>query len=167
MKNKKVTYLLGAVVLIVWGLIIYRVFDAASGGDDPVASAPTAIKKEVYNDFAMPKDTSRLLLNYRDPFGLVAQKDTAEIPVKRLVRKSTGPIAVKPAMNWGFIQYSGYIRNPVSKKLITLVVINGQNQTLTKGEVKDQVKLIRNLHDSIKISYQGKIKYITIKPPAL
>ncbi|MDB5090874.1 MAG: hypothetical protein JWR09_4868 [Mucilaginibacter sp.] len=166
MKNKKVTYLLGLIVAIVWGIIIYRIFDAAAGGDDTVVPAQTNIKKEAYNDFAIPKDTTHLLLNYRDPFGLAKQKDTAVLSVKGVVHK-INPTIPKLGINWNFIQYSGYIRNPASKKLITLISINGQNEMLTEGEVKGQVKLIKNMRDSIKISYNGKIKYITIKPAAL
>jgi hypothetical protein len=76
-------------------------------------------------------------------------------------------VPAKPAMNWSFISYAGYIRNPSSKKLIALVSINGQNITLAEGETKNQVKLMKNLRDSIKISYEGKTKFITIKTSAL
>jgi len=67
-------------------------------------------------------------------------------------------------MNWSFITYSGYIRNPSTKKLVALVSINGQSLTLSEGEIKNQVKLVKNLRDSIKISYEGKTKFISIKP---
>lgn len=164
MKNKKATYLLGVAVAIVWGIIIYRVFDAAAGNDDALPS-PAPVKKEAYNDFAIAKDTTRLLLNYHDPFGLTRQRDTVS-PVKKANYKPA-MIVPKPAMNWGFIQYSGYIRNPASKKLITLISINGHSEMLTEGQEKDNVKLIKNLRDSIKISYNGKIKFIPIKPAAL
>jgi hypothetical protein len=161
MKNKKLTYFLGSVVLIVWGMIIYRIFNAATTGDNDSSAAIVAPVKEAYNDFSIPKDTTHLLLNYRDPFGLVAPKDTARI----VSRKSTGrkvPAAIKP-MNWDFIHYSGYMLNPRTKKLIALVTINGQNATLSEGQTRYQVKLIRNLRDSIKISFEGKTKFIGIK----
>lgn len=168
MKNKKMTYFLGFVVIIVWGIIIYRLFDAAGGSDDDVVPAVSINSpKEPYNDFEIPKDTTHLLLNYRNPFGLVKQKDTSEISLKRSVHTSIIPIPVKPIFNWGFIQYSGYVRNPGSQKLITLVSINGQNEMLTEGEMKNQVKLIKNLGDSIKISFNGKTKFITMKHAAL
>jgi hypothetical protein len=168
MKNKKLTYFLGFIVLLVWGMIIYRIFDAAGGSDDDNAPVAAAVQqKEAYNDYTIAKDTTRLLLNYRDPFGLIKFKDTtAELPLKKILHKGISPIA-KPAMNWNFIQYSGYIRNPVSKKLIALVSINGKNEMFSEGENKDQVKLIKNLRDSIKISYNGKIKFITIKTSSL
>jgi len=164
MKNKMVTYLLGALVAIVWGIIIYRIFDAAVGSDD-AAPGPVPVKKEVYNDYAIAKDTTHLLLNYHDPFGLARQKDTVT-PIKKTNYRAMA-IVPKPVMNWGFIQYSGYIRNPASKKLITLISINGRSEMLTEGQEKDNVKLIKNLRDSIKISYNGKIKFIPIKPAAL
>jgi hypothetical protein len=166
MKNKKVTYLLGLLVAIVWGIIIYRIFDAAAGNDDTILPVQTSSKKEAYNDFVIPKDTAHLLLNYRDPFGITRQKDTTVTAIKKMHIKPAMVIP-KPAINWNFIQYSGYIRNPASKKLITLVSINGRNEMLAEGEVKGQVKLLKNMRDSIKISYNGKIKYITIKPAAL
>ena len=163
MKNKKLTYFLGLVVLSVWGLIIYRVFYAVSGDDDNSLPPTTKTAKETYNDYSIPKDTTRLLLNYRDPFGLIAFKDTSIRPVTVSHRRLT-PAA--PAMNWDFIKYSGYIRNPASKKLLAFVHINGKSETLSEGETKDQVKLIKNLRDSIKVSFNGKTKFITIKPSA-
>ena len=166
MKNKKVTYLLGLLVAIVWGIIIYRIFDAAAGHDDTVVPVQSSSKKEAYNDFAIPKDTAHLLLNYRDPFGITRQKDTAVTAIKKAHIKSAILIP-KAVINWNFIQYSGYIRNPASKKLITMMSINGQTQMFAEGEVKGLVKLIKNMRDSVKISYNGRIKYITIRPAAL
>jgi hypothetical protein len=162
MKNKKLTYLLGAVVIIVWGLILYRVFDVVKGDDDTMAIAPVLVK-EPFNDYEVPKDTAHLLLNYRDPFGLVKQKDTvAPTPAKKPGFQTIS--AIKPATNWSFISYSGYIRNAGSKKLIAIMHINGRELMMNEGETADQVKLIQNRGDSIKINYHGKTKFIVIKP---
>jgi len=159
MKNKKLTYVLGLAVLVVWGLIIYRVVAAGSDNDDvPVATAP--IKKEAYNDYTIPKDTTRLLLNYRDPFGLVKQKDTIKISPARSHKISA--IASKPVFNWGFIKYSGYMRNPGSKKLLAILTINGRSVNMAEGETADKVKLLRNMGDSVKVSCDGHTKFITI-----
>jgi hypothetical protein len=166
MKNKKLTYFLIAVVLVVWGLILYRIFDAVSSSDDTPVQLVAKQEKEAYNDYSVPNDTTKLLLNYRDPFGITKPKDTAAKISKVISHKST-VIVPKPTINWSFISYSGYIRNPSSKKLIALVSINGQNITLAEGETKNQVKLLKNLRDSIKISYEGKIKFIVIKSAAL
>lgn len=163
MKNKKLTYFLIVAVLGVWGIIIYRIIGAMSADNDTTLPATIPTVKESYNDFSIPKDTTKLLLNYRDPFGLTGQKDTTTLkPVKSPVHSSS-TVPAKPTVNWSFITYAGYVRNPTTKKLIALVNINGQSTTLSEGESKNQVKLLKNLRDSIKISYAGKIKFISIK----
>ena len=154
------------VVVGVWGMILYRIFAAVGNNDDTSAVPTITPKKEAYNDFTMPKDTTKLLLNYRDPFGLTKQIDTSKKSIKISKHSSIG-LTIKPGINWSFITYSGYIRNPSSKRLVTLVNINGQNLTLTEGETKNQVKLLKNLKDSIKVSYQGKTKFIAIKSATL
>jgi hypothetical protein len=164
MKNKKLTYFLIVVVAGLWGLIIYRIIGAVSADNDTTSSpVSTSAVKEAYNDFSIPGDTAKLLLNYRDPFGLVKPKDTVIVKSDKSLSHKSLPVVIKPAMNWSFITYSGYIRNPSTKKLIALVSINGQSMTLSEGESKSQVKLIKNLGDSIKISYGGKTKFIPIK----
>jgi hypothetical protein len=158
MKNKKLTYVLGLAVLVVWGLIIYRVVVAAGSDNDlQVATAP--IKKEAYNDYTIPKDTTHLLLNYRDPFGLVKQKDT--IKVSSSHSHKIGGVSLKPMFNWGFIKYSGYMRNPGSKKLLAILTINGRSVNMAEGETIDKVKLLRNMGDSVKVSCDGHTKFIT------
>jgi hypothetical protein len=161
MKNKKLTYFLIFIILIVWGLIIYRIFAVVGANDDTLPVSSTKPAKEPYNDFSILKDTTKLLLNYRDPFGLTKQKDTAavgKITSKTVVQRSH----VTP-LNWSFIRYAGYVRNSSSKRLIALVSINGKNEMLSEGDTKDHVKLIKNLRDSIKISFNGKTKFITLK----
>jgi hypothetical protein len=167
-KNKKVTYVLGVAVVLLWGLIIRMVVIWANGnGDDNLPITAAKSPKEPYNDYAIPKDTARLLLNYRDPFGLVKFRDTAQNTVKRANYKTPAGVMAKPAVNWNFIKYSGYIHNRASRKLIALVSINGKNMMLSEGDTKEQVKLIKNMRDSIRVSYNGQTKFITLKSPAL
>jgi hypothetical protein len=165
MKNKKLTYFLVFIVLLVWGMIIYRVFAVAGGNDDPLPVTTIKPAKEPYNDFAIPKDTTHLLLNYRDPFGIIKFRDTIAPTVKH--PKALALEKPKPVINWNFIQYAGYIRNPASKKLIALVTINGKSEMFSEGETKDHVKLIKNLRDSIKIGFNGKTKFILIHAATL
>jgi len=162
MKNKKFTYFLGFAVLIVWGLIIYRIIGTIATDDNTVMIAPVSTKKDPFNDYAVLKDTTRLTLNYRDPFGLVPFKDTIKaVSHERTAHNIT--LAAAPPMNWGFIRYSGYIRNPGSKQLIALVQINGKSADMREGDVVDKVKLLKNMQDSVKILFNGKTKFITIQ----
>jgi hypothetical protein len=158
MKNKKTVYILILMVIIVWGMIFYRIYAAFSDDAEPVIAPATKIK-EPYDDYAIPKDTSHLQARYRDPFGQAPVKDTAlVVPQKNIHR--TVPVTIAPGINWAAINYMGYIRNPGSKKLIAIMHINGKEVMMTEGETAEQVKLLRNLCDSVKISYHGQTKFI-------
>jgi len=162
-RNKVLTYVLIFVVLIVWGIIIFRIV-AAYGGSNDDAYTPPPAAKEVFNDYAIPKDTTRLMLNYRDPFGLIVKKDTVKPRSLGRPYLKTGITNLKPVFNWDIIQYSGYIRNPDSKKLIAFLHINGKEATMNEGETIDHIKLVRNMKDSVLVNHEGKTKYIRIKP---
>lgn len=165
MKGKKINYLLGLLVMIIWGAIIYRL--AAAASDDGEPPVPETRPREVYDDHALARDTAHFHTGYRDPFGQVKRKDTTEIPVKKLVHPVSLPQPVRPVINWDGISYRGYIRNPGSKKLIAILVVNGKPVMLAEGERSGAVKLLRNLRDSVSVNYQGHHKFIPINPTAL
>lgn len=159
MKNKKTVYVLILMVIIVWGMIFYRIYSALSDDSEPII-APVTKVKEPYDDYAIAKDTSHLQPRYRDPFGLAPAKDTATVSTTPKNRQLSTPLTAGPGINWAAINYMGYIRNPGSKKLIAIMHINGKEVMLTEGENAEQVKLLRNLRDSIKISYHGQTKFL-------
>lgn len=157
LKGKTATYLLIAAVAAVWGLIIYRVF-ASIGDDVPVSTSALPGKKVPLDDYAFKPDTTKLLLNYRDPFGKSSTETTQDTSKskRRSSKVALTATPVKPEITWPAISYGGYIQNPESKKLIALLHINGRNVMLTEGESADGVKLIKNLKDVVNLQYQGK-----------
>lgn len=168
MKNKKFTYVLGCLVLLVWGIIVYRIFSSMGGDEEDQIPVAVKVSKEPYKDYTVNKDTTRLLLNYKDPFEIIKQLDTViKAESHKLLTTKSIPVTTKPAFNWGFIKYSGYVRNPGSKKLIAILNINGKVLMMTEGETADQVKLVKNLQDSIKVNFNGKTTFIKIQSGAL
>ncbi|MES2807018.1 MAG: hypothetical protein V4619_00225 [Bacteroidota bacterium] len=159
MKNKKFTYVLGVLVLCVWGIILYRVMGTLNMDKDDKFKVSERVVKEQYNDYELTKDTSKLKLNYRDPFGMVPFKDTTQKVTQRplIINKVA---SVKQPVNWSFIKYSGYIRSQGSKKLIAVVIVNGKTVMLAEGETAEQVKLEKNLQDSIKVTFNHKSTFI-------
>lgn len=164
MKNKKAVYVLGSLVLVVWGLILQKIFN--SMGDDD--TLPVGIlkhhQKVPFNDYSYV-DTARLLLDYRDPFGIV-KFDTVK-------EERTGPVFTArilqdpPTINWDVIKYSGYIRKSGSKALIAIMNINGKALMMAEGETAEQFKLLKNMQDSIKMSYKGKTRVIKLNTVSL
>jgi len=155
---------LGAMVLIVWGLIIYRVFNAVSEeSNDELRPVQRLKGDEAFNDFSVKADTTPLLLNYQDPFRLVKQPDTADKHIH--LAAVTRPVAEapKPAFSWDFIRYSGYTRSAGNKKLLAVMTINGQSAILQEGETAMQVKLLKNYQDSVKVAFKGRTGYIRMQ----
>ncbi len=164
MKNKAVTYFLIVIVALVWGVIIYRIFDATTAGDNfPVANSAPIMKIKDLQVYSEPKDTTHLMLNYRDPFMEEVKTEPKVIAVDKLISHKTGvKTASKPGVNWTFINYSGYIKNSKSKRLLAILIINGKEHTMMEGETFEKVKLVKNLRDSVKITYNGLQKYIVM-----
>ncbi|WP_345954246.1 hypothetical protein [Mucilaginibacter sp. PAMB04168] len=158
---------------VIWGIIIYKVVAALSGDDDTAfyPAAPVARQKVALNDYAWSRDTATLTLNYPDPFGadktIPALKDTQQIPLKKLIQVQTPSARTtvrKPVINWNIIRYSGFIRNPHSKKLLALITMNGKSLMLSEGETAGELKLLKNLRDSIKVSYHQQTAFIPVNP---
>ncbi len=165
MKNKRMTYVLVVAVLIVWGIIAYRILSGLDHNDEYIADHNKTFVKEKYDDYAMSKDTSHLLLNYRDPFGLSAPPDTIpKTKEKIFIALSKSP---KANFNWNFIKYCGFVRNPGTKKLIAILTINGKNTMLAEGETAENVKLLKNFKDSVMIVFNKQTKFITMNTVSL
>ena len=160
MKKKTINYILGFAVLLIWGMIFYRIFDAIWGNDDVPPPPVAHYREKAYDDFAVKKDTAKPALNYRDPFKLsiTRQADTT----KRLpVVKTRVMSAPAPRTDWSFIKYSGYIANPATKKVISILMINGRSAMLKEGETAEHVKLLKNMRDSVQVYFQHQTRFIS------
>lgn len=158
-KNKKVTYLLICAVSIVWGLILYKVFsndtDVEEGFQQPVVSGTS----EAYDQFVTRPDTFKLALNYEDPF--VGSVKTEQVKVVEKIKAiNYTALQVRPLVDWTGVSYSGYVVNPMTKKLVAILVVLGQERMLAEGEVFAGLKLLKNKKDSVLVSWQGKQKFI-------
>jgi hypothetical protein len=160
MKKKTINYVLGFAVLLIWGMIFYKIFDTAWGNDDGPPMPAAHYREKAYDDFAVKKDTTKPALNYRDPFKLSAIRtaDTAKrLPVVK-TRVLSAPVI---RTDWSFIKYSGYIANPATKKIISILSIHGRSAMLGEGESAENVKLLKNMRDSVKVYFQHQTKFIS------
>jgi hypothetical protein len=163
MKKKMMTAGLLIVVLAVWGIIIYRVIAAYSQSDVPEQVPEETLRpKGAGVSYNYVPDTSGLRLSYADPFGITRRSDTAQRKSVRheLVKLSQAATPVlKPAFDWSFVRYSGFITQN-GGKVISVLTVSGTTVMLTEGEAANGVKLLKNLRDSVKISFNNKIKFI-------
>jgi hypothetical protein len=162
MKKKQLNYLLVMVAAAVWALIAYRIFRGLGTPEEPAPVTRQDIDspKPPADDYALSRDTTRLQLNYRDPFSGKKPRDTSGTPDIKPARVPLPFLVPQPLIDWSTIRYSGYMRNPGSKKLIALLRVNGKNLMLAEGEQAEKVKLLKNLRDSVKVDYRGNTRYI-------
>ncbi len=145
MKSKPVTYLLIAGVLVIWGVILWKVF---SPKDDAAPVPPPQKRSETR---APTADT--LLLDYRDPFlGTVAGKPA---PKPTGVTRVTTPVTYEsPPPVEHSLRYMGRIsRGGVPYGLIE---INGTLHTLRRGETADGYRLDAIWQDSVKLQWKNE-----------
>ena len=149
-QHKKIIFFLLTLVLIVWGIIFYRILSRSSLPTISVAPNIT-LKEENRNQFL--KDTFHIKANYRDPFlGKLVFSDQCINLKPRPIRKQ--PTA-KPSIgttSWPSISYGGLIKNQKSNKQLILIMINGENGLMKLGDQINGIELKKVYKDSIEVS---------------
>ncbi|MGV8879436.1 MAG: hypothetical protein ACOH2A_10425 [Sphingobacteriaceae bacterium] len=159
MKSKKATYFLGFLVLVIWGLILLKVMTSTDDNHTLKTIIAKQIEKAFFNDYAVV-DTANLLLHYHDPFGITKEDASKKVEMKQVIRKRFS--RTRPAVNLDSVKYAGYIRNSRSKSPIAILTFKGKNLMMKEGETFQQLRLLRNMGDSLKILYMGKVGFIKI-----
>ncbi|HBL77425.1 MAG: hypothetical protein A2W90_21350 [Bacteroidetes bacterium GWF2_42_66] len=154
MKNKKFTYfVLIPAVIVVWGLIVYKII-ARDSNTAPGNFMPETVAKE---EKIVRNEEYKLLNNYPDPFSI----EKIAVPVKKTEKTRVSPPSV-PKYNWPDIRFNGYILNgDIARAHIT---INGENKILMLNDnFSDGYILTGITKDSIKVRYQSGMKWFSKK----
>ncbi len=155
MKNKRNTYLLLAVVIAVWGMIIYKMVNTFYP-DKKIAET------ETFHASFKPRplkaeDTFSIVEHQRDPF-----LGSFESQRKKRASKRVQPLPPKeegPKISIGF---SGMIAGKSAKEHIYFVSINNKQHLMKINDEIQQVKLIRGNAKSIRIKHNNQLKTISI-----
>jgi len=152
MKNKRNTYFLLVLVLVVWGMIGYRIFSSLGTDKNAELSKNIAVN---FNPTAIKKQDTFTISSYdRDPFlGTFKRK---KIPVKR---KS---ISVKKEIQWPTIRYSGLIDNTNTDKQIYFVFVNNVQYLMKLKDEMEGVKLLKATNDEITVRFNKQTKKIAL-----
>jgi len=148
MKNIKNIYILMPAVLVVWGIIGYRIFSGIvpshKKSEEIVMLTPfqpkEVIKKEVFE----------LKLDYRDPF-----LGTLSIREKKIIKPKP---RVKDSIVFPNISYKGIFSSSNNSNTIFLVMIDGNQEMFKKHETHQQVKLLKGDKKKITIKYKTEKK---------
>lgn len=151
MKKKQKTYVLLAIVLGIWGVILYQFMGAFNPPSETVVqnnSDEIFIPKEIKE-----RELFALNLDYRDPF-----LGTAVSPKKRAVKSA--PKIPKAEVPKKSIQFTGFIEQKNSKQKIFFVTIEGQQKMMKVNDSFQEVKLLKGSKTSIRVRYNGKTETI-------
>lgn len=155
MKNKKLTYLLITLVVLIWGFVVFSIF-----GENDVE-----VQNEyVFNDFSVEeKDstiTQKLDLSYSDPFlsrKLLSTRYTggSSNPVKKSNNQRFLPKKHVKTVSWPAIEYGGTINTRKG-----LVKVNNRLEIISVGDTLNHVIITKLFADSIFVSFKSETKTI-------
>lgn len=155
MKGKKFIYALIALVLFIWGGVIYQIVDWGLNPEQMSIELHTL--KPVYKSEI--SDTIKLKLNYRDPFIKHAYNQIKSHTKRKSIQVVKNKMEIK-RINWPTIEYSGTISNASLKSKMVLLKINGKEHLLEKGEVMEGVVISEIYNDSILLAYMKNKKTV-------
>lgn len=166
MKSKNTVYVLILSVAIVWGVIFYKIFSGMPEEEVVGSSAGMTNRLEYFNLVDHRNDDFDRSESLWDPFsGLSANKPEEQVVVQAAYSGIATNVRIPevPPLNWSGIIYRGYVVNPVNKQKVALITVNGKEAMLSEGESFSGLKLLKCGMDSIKVSYQKSVKYLSIK----
>lgn len=156
MKNRKVIFVLLPLVVVVWGVIIYRVVVVMNGGNPPVGDAISMTQE--------PKTETinyQLALNYADPFLGTRQlpKPAPKVQVtKHRPRKQKKSVSKKVSIP--ALRYNGRVENRTSNEERHMISVNGKAHIITIGNEIDGVVLKRVFSDSVEFKWNKETIYV-------
>lgn len=141
-------------VIVIWGLLIYKIVDAFSSESIDIAKTKRANFKPLKG---IQKDTFSLAPVETDPFlGTVYSKSKPTSQNKNSTYKPKGE------KQWPTIGYFGIVADKKSTSSVYIVSINGQQFLLKKGDTLQKLKIIKGSEENIFIRYEGHTKEFPI-----
>lgn len=151
MKKKKNSKILLFIVIIIWGFLFYKIYDAFRPN-------PKNIRTKAPETFIPPpnaeKDTFSLLPIERDPFlgTLYVKKNEKKIIHANKNKKKEDDIV------WPDIKYLGIVSDQDASTSVFILQINGRQHLIKKGESIEGIQLVYGSNNNLQLRYKGKIK---------
>ncbi len=147
MKNKKNIYFLLPAVIIVWGLLVYKII----GGLSPSAQQTETIESiEQFNPKTIEQTSSfTIKTDYRDPF-----LGTFEKKKRKATNRKNTPVVKKPSVPFPTIVYKGIVSPKGKNEKVFLIVVNGQQHLFKRSTVFNKVKLLNGNAQEITVVFQ-------------
>ncbi len=159
MKNKKLAYILLPVVLLVWGIVGYKLYVKFFGEEDFIVANTEIVSEDKANAIT---DHFEIENNYRDPFlgNAVREAVVSTQPVTAPLQRQTVviPPVMKPVVYWPAIKVGGLVND---KKFMG--IISGKSVLLDKGEQALGVTFVKSNKDSVWFKFSNEQKAYPLK----
>lgn len=159
MKNKKLAYILLPVVLLVWGIVGYKLYVKFFGEEDAIITNTEIVSEDKANAIT---DHFEIANNYRDPFlgNAVREAVVSTQPAIAPLQRQTVviPPVMKPVVHWPAIKVGGLVND---KKFMG--IISGKSVLLDKGEQALGVTFIKSSKDSVWFKFSNEQKAYPLK----
>ena len=149
MKNKKNIYILLTAVLLVWGLLGYRILSTVnpSNKKQQTVAASNNFKPQRLQE----SETFIINTDYRDPFlGTLAKKKEVKI------KKAIGTVSKVPKAPFPIIVYKGLVSPKGNQQQVFLINIDGRQYFFKKNNTHNEVKLLRGSNKQVVLKFQGQ-----------
>jgi predicted negative regulator of RcsB-dependent stress response len=165
MKNKKTAYIMVPIVLVIWGMIGWKVYAAMKDKDDAVVVNVYEEKIKIIS--TKISDTISIIADYRDPFldkrdrpkenskfnpGSYRDQNSKLAVVKVPVSPKAEPV-------WPKIVYHGLIKRTNDQKTVGFLSVNDQSYFVRGEEVAGEVLVGKLWKDSAEVMF-GKEKKV-------
>ena len=157
MKNKRALYVLLPLMIVIWGIIFYRIFSYVN--KETINSIGNNDIKAAMIDSSSVVDTFSIVAKYRDPFLQTAYVNERKTMLTKPPAKPIEKVEAPPVI-WPSIHYGGMVKNQQSNKAFALVRINEKDNLMKPGDELQGVKLMNMSKDSIEVIYQQQKKTV-------
>lgn len=155
MKQKTKTYILLAVVLVIWGIVGYNIYSSVYGNTTNIISDTMSQEVSFRKRKVEDMKVFSLHIHDSDPFlGTIKKKRSLkpEVVKRQVVDDSASEIQVV---------YAGMVKTDTAKgKSIYFLRINGTRYLMHIGDIAAKVKLIRGTENQITILVGGKQRIV-------
>ncbi len=149
MKNKKNIYILLTAVLLVWGILGYRIFSTVnpSSKKQQTAVVTNSFKPQQLQE----SEAFTINTDYRDPFlGTFSKKKVVKI--KKIIRATPKT----PKIPFPAIIYKGLVSVKGKQQQVFLINIDGQQYFFKKNSTYKEVKLLRGSNKQVVLKFKGQ-----------
>lgn len=160
LKNKGLTFILIGVVGYVWYQVFFRIKD--NFFSEQIVVESSVLNKQL--NFTIDRDTSTLLINYRDPF--LQRKNISE-GIKNDYSSDIQTINAPKQevyVEWPEIKFYGFMKNTQSKQPLIIIKLDGEFYYVRKGEtILDGILILNVTPEYLNVTYQKKSKKILVQ----